>query len=472
MTQPEPPQNARADGKRPSVLIFVDLPGRDLMGDALIAHELGKLGIDCHLEPLQSWQAGIYAYEPDFVLYNHLTSEKLADYSQELRGYGVLVGCLLNEGLVYENTAREFVSKPQYDNIHCDLFLCWNDAHRDALIERAFCSPSEMARTVGCPRFDFYKEPWRRVYEAKLEKKDARPVILVNATFVLAHFQTLPKENADRFFEPWKDKIANLTDYMALVKAHFDSRGMLPGFLEELLQTGSYRIILRPHPREELAFYHDWLATLPAERRELITLEERARENPPFSSIIAADVVVNCEDCTTAMEAWLADKPTVTIALTRHPFCFTETYTRLSPLVETPATLVAAVEEALESPQQEAYSADRKEHLDRWLGHHEGDSARRAALEIKGAIEARGKRPEFPKRFGNLRKALKLRFLHMFNEPYTFQPKHYFRNRRAGREENLPMKFRSYLKSIRPSDVAEARRTLRQIDPATQPQGK
>lgn len=43
------------------------------MGDALIAHELGKLGIDCHLEPLQSWQAAVYAYEPNLVIFNHLT---------------------------------------------------------------------------------------------------------------------------------------------------------------------------------------------------------------------------------------------------------------------------------------------------------------------------------------------------------------------------------------------------------------
>ena len=471
MIQTKPHSNAQAEGKKYVALIFVDLPGRDLMGDALIAHELGKLGIDCHLEPLQSWQAGIYAYEPDFVLYNHLTTEKLANYSQELKGYGVLVGCLLNEGLAYEASVREFVSKPQYPNIHCDLFLCWNNAHRDALIEQGFCSPPEMARTVGCPRFDFYKEPWREVYESKLVKKDGRPVILVNTTFALAHFQTLPKENADRFFEPWKNKIANLTDYMALVKDNFDSRGMLPAFLEELLRTDKYRIILRPHPREELAFYHDWLATLPADQRELITLEERARETPPFASIIASDVVVNCEDCTTAMEAWLADKPTVTIALTRHPIYFTETYKRLSPVVDTPAALLAGVEEALRSPQQGDYAEKRKEHLDRWLGHHQGDSARRAALEIKAAIDSRERAPSIPKRFGNMRKALKLKFLHLFNEPYTFQPKHYLKKARNVRQEKLPVKFTSYLKSVRPNDVAEARKKLREIDPATAPKG-
>lgn len=80
-------------------VIFVDLKDRDLMGDALTAHELGKRGITCYLEPLETWQSAIHAYKPNFVLYNHLTVKHLANFSQDMKSWGVLVGCLMNEGL-------------------------------------------------------------------------------------------------------------------------------------------------------------------------------------------------------------------------------------------------------------------------------------------------------------------------------------------------------------------------------------
>lgn len=463
MTSPNssspPPQ------RKPTALIFVDLPGRDLMGDALIAHELDKLGIDCHLEPLESWQAAVYAYEPHFVLFNHLTTEKLADFSQELKQWDILVGTLLNEGLAYEKSLREFVSKPQFPNIHCDLFLCWNDAHRDMLIEHAFCTPPENTHTIGCPRFDFYKEPWAQIYKPKEPKNDDRPVLLVNTTFATAHFQNLPKEHTERFFKPWKDKVAGLEDYMAVAKAHYDNRTMLPSYLEPLLQTLEFRVILRPHPREELGFYQEWIASLPAEQRELITLETDARNNPPFTSILQSDVVLNCEDCTTAMEAWLADKPTISIALKQHPYWFTETYRRLSPIADIPENIVAKVREALAEPAQPAYKELREAHLDQWLGGHDGHSARRAAEAIRDMIVARNNKPRVPAKFSRLRKKWKLLALHAINEPYTFQPKHFLRHRLKARQEQVSIKYGSYLKSIRPSDVTQARERLRQIDP-------
>jgi surface carbohydrate biosynthesis protein len=439
------------------------------MGDALIAHELDKLGIDCHLEPLQSWQAAVYAYQPHFVLYNHLTSQKLADFTQELKNSGILVGCMLNEGLCYEKSDREFVSKKQFPDVNCDLFLTWNDSHRDCLIEHGFCTPPENVRTIGVPRFDFYKQPWSETYRPKEPKADQRPVLLVNTTFALAHFQTLPQKHADQFFEPWKDKINGLQDYMAVINAHYVSRQMLPAYLEELLKTLEYRIILRPHPREEISFYQDWLATLPADQRELITLETQSRSNPPFTSIIEADVVLNCEDCTTALEAWMADKPTISIALSQFPFWFTDTYKRLSPIADKPENIVEKVKDALAAPAQSEYTAARRAHMQKWLGGYDGRSAQRAAREIHDLIVSKNTTPRIPFTFAMVRKKWKLFVLHAFNEPYTFQPKHFIRRKFKGKQEQVSIKYRNYLKSVRPSDVTFARDQLKRLDSSTQP---
>lgn len=445
----------------PSALIFVDLPSRDFMGDALIAHELRKLGITCHLEPLQSWQSAVFAYKPNLVLFNHLTTEKLADYSQTLKGYNILVGSLLNEGLTYEASAREFVSRKQFPQLHCDLHLCWNDHHRDALIDHRFCSPPEMARTVGCPRFDFYQQPWAQIYQKEIHREDNRPVILVNTTFALAHFKTLPRENADRFFADWKDKIAGLNDYMAVVDSHYDGRNMLPPFLEQILDTGEYRIILRPHPREELGFYDQWFDTLPPDQRSLISLSVN---EPPFRPILASDLVLNCEDCTTSMEAWLARKPTLTIALAQHPYFYTETYKRLSPIVDQPSMIVEEIRNALQAPEQSHYQPLREAHLKEWLYSSDGRSARRAAEEIAALIRKRNNTPKIPFSFRGWRQKLKLLTLHAFDEPYTFQPKHFLRRRLDKSGGQHTIKYRNYLKSIRPSQVREGRLELEDLE--------
>lgn len=65
----------------------------------------------------------------------------LADFSQELKEWNVLVGCLMKEGLLYFPGERTFCAKRQDEHMHCDLYLTWNDVHRAELIEHSFCTP-------------------------------------------------------------------------------------------------------------------------------------------------------------------------------------------------------------------------------------------------------------------------------------------------------------------------------------------
>jgi len=62
--------------QKPSVVYLIDHKGRDLMGAALIAYHLEKLGIVCHMEPLQSWRSSLPAWKPNLILFNHLLSKE------------------------------------------------------------------------------------------------------------------------------------------------------------------------------------------------------------------------------------------------------------------------------------------------------------------------------------------------------------------------------------------------------------
>lgn len=432
------------------------------MGDALIAHHLEQKGVTCYLEPLETWQSAIHAYKPHFVLYNHLTVKHLADFSQKMKSWGILVGCLMNEGLLYGDSARLFSSKRQHSHMHCDLYLTWNDVHRKELIKHEFCSPPEMARTVGCPRFDFYKNPWSQVYQ-KQRHSDGLPVILVNATFALAHYYTMPREDADRFFEPWVNKIEEVKDYWELIEAQYKGREGTPHYIERIIKSGKYRVILRPHPREELSFYKDWIDSMTEEEQSRVSL---STNEPPPVAIFKSDIVINCEDCTTSMEAWLAGKPTLTIALAQHPYWFTETYKRLSPIAYSPEELDAMIPEALDSPDQPDYASLRQAHLEKWLYSTDGKCAERAADEISTLIKERNHTPRIPFSMRGLWKKCKLLTLKSFNEPYRSRPKHILRRLFSNKQEQVSMRYRDYLKSIRRSDAEEAMQKLATLDMA------
>jgi surface carbohydrate biosynthesis protein len=450
-------------------VIFVDLKDRDLMGDALIAYHLEKRGVRCYLEPLETWQAAIYAYKPHFVLYNHLTAKHLADFSIKLKRWGVLVGCLLNEGLCYGKMGRLFCSKKQHAPMHCDLYLAWNDAHRDELIEQGFCTPPEMARTIGCPRFDFYREPWSQVYQQEKHASEP-PVVLVNATFALAHYYTMPREDADKFFEPWVNKVDGIDcNYWNLVEAHFYGRQRTPEFINPLIKSGKYLIVLRPHPREELTFYKEWIASLSAEEQSRVTLSNN--ESPPVA-ISRSDIVINCEDCTTSMETWLAGKPTITIALEQHSYWFTETYKKLSPIAYQPEELDGMIQTALAAPAQSEYRALRQSHLETWLHATDGKSAVRAADEITTLIKQRDFTPHIPFSIRGFWKKWKLFILKALNEPYRSRPKHILRRLLSSKQEQVSIRYRNYLKSIRRSDADEAmQKLMRAYDSSTPKSG-
>lgn len=443
-------------------VIYVDLKDRDLMGDALIAHHLEKRGVTCYLEPLETWRSAVHAYQPHFVLFNHLTVEHLADFSQELKDWGVLVGCLMNEGLLYFPGERKFCSEKQHEHMHCDLYLTWNDVHREELIKHNFCTPPEMAHTIGCPRFDFYKEPWRRIYQQK-RHDDGLPVILVNATFALAHYYTMPREDADRFFEPWVNKIDEVKDYWALIEAQYKGRERMPDYIRPLISSGKYRVIIRPHPREELAFYQEWFASMSPEEQSRVSL---STNEPPPVAIFKSDIIINCEDCTTSMEAWLAGRPTLTIALEQNPYWFSETYKRLSPIAYAPDELDGMIHTALAVPLQPDYHALRQEHLETWLHSTDGKSAKRAAEEIATLIKEKDLTPRIPFSLRHFWKKWKLLILKAFNEPYRSRPKHILRRLFSNKQEQVSIRYRDYLKSIRRSDSEEAMQKLAMVESA------
>jgi len=444
---------------RSSVVILIDLKKRDLMGASLIALHLEKLGIQAHLEPIESWRSCIYAWKPDMIVFNHLLHRHVTALSADLHRWGVLVGCLLNEGLALSESQRTYLSEPQYPDVHCDLFLAWNKPHEDRLRETALVSPPENAVAVGVPRFDFYHHPWSSYYQRP--RKSDRTSVLLNTTFALSHFyERTPAERETLYRSLGNGKIPEALDYNQMIDDHYQSRARVVDYLQPLLASDRYDITLRPHPREDVAFYQRLVAGLPAGQRARIVIEA---EDPVFSAILNHDIILNCEDCTTSAESWVAGKPTLTLTFTQNPVFFTELYASCSPQVNDPDALIEAISHELANPEQTDFQKPRQAYLDKWLFKNDGQSSLRAAQEIQRVLQEKKPAPRLPPSFSGTRRGLKVRFFRLFNEPGHTKFKHMIKRALAGDRGKMSIRYRDYLKAIRPGDVREAMSRLRAI---------
>jgi surface carbohydrate biosynthesis protein len=440
------------------VVILVDNRRRDLMGAALIAHHLDGLGVDCHLEPLETYRAVLDAYRPDLILFNHLTAGHLVDYSQRLDRLGVLTAVLSNEGILYDPEVLRFNAGRYHRGAHIDLFLCWNEAHRAALAESGFGARTRL-EVVGVPRFDFYFEPWASLFRTAPRPRGPRPRVLLCTNFVFARYRDLPPERADRLFAPWKDRIPQYRDYRSLIETNYQARGRFLAFAAALLAADRFDLTLRPHPGEDPAVYQAWLDARPATLRPGIRME---RERNITGLILDTDLAVSCETCTTSLESWIAGRPTVELALLRHPVFFHAEHAALNPLCERPEDLAEVVAAQLRAPAQPAFAEGRRRHLARWCASPDGTSSARVAAAIAAAIDARPGRDWSGLDWRDRRRAVRLRALRRLGLPYNYDPLLGVKRRVLG-DGRISKKLQTRQKTITPADVAQARSLLRRL---------
>ena len=437
-----------------SVVLLVDSKTRDLPVATLIAHHLRMQGITAWLEPLEAYQGVLAAHRPELILFNHLTANHLARYSQRLAELGVLTAVLPNEGIMYDPDDLRFNAGKFHPSAHIDCFFCWNTPHADALREAGFDRRTRI-EVVGVPRFDFYFEPWSRLFRRPAARARSRPQILFCTNFVTAKFWEPPREQGDKFFAAWQDRIPLYRNYWAAIEAHFKGRARSLDFLRAILADGRYDVVLRPHPREEIGFYEEFLARLPAPQRERVTLQAASSIT---ELILDCDLELSIETCTTAMESWIAGKPTLEIVLERHPLWHIRDQAVCGLACDRPEKLVPLIEQSLAAPPQPELAARRRGHLAKWCAAPDGTSSERLARVIAEAV--RQKRPTDWSRLTatDHRRATKLRALRRLGHAYHYDP--FMPLKRALFASRYAIKDHAYRKSIKPGDVTAAQAEL------------
>lgn len=443
----------REESKR--VVMLVDNRRRDLPAATLMAYQLEQEGVTCHLEPLEAYQGVLAAHRPHLIIFNHLTAFHLEQYSKRLAQMGVKTAVLLNEGILYDEGTMKFNAGKFHNKAHIDFYYCWNEPHRQALIAEGFGETTTI-EVVGVPRFDFYKRPWSRIFEStETGTPRKRPQVLVCSNFVCSKFGDLPKEEGDKFFAAWADRIPLYADYWKSIKSQHRSRAKFFDFLDALVAANEFDIVLRPHPNEAHPLYHEWYARQSAATKEYVTLDLKTNVT---TRILGCDLEISCETCTTAIEAWIAGKPTVELTFEKNPLWYHEEHGVANVACGDPAEFVDTVRQQLADFDPASPPPARVEHLRKWCSNIEGTSCQTFAKAVARGLKDVSE-PDWSQLTGSdRRRALKLRLMQALGFPYHFNP--FLPIKAMLRPQKYAIKKFAYGKSIRPKDVSEMRHKI------------
>jgi surface carbohydrate biosynthesis protein len=420
----------------------------------LIAFHLRKRGIECHLEPLEADRAVVAAYKPDMIIFNHLAASHLVAYSKRLAEMGVVVAVLPNEGIYYDDDQARFYAGRHHNNAHIDYFFCWNERHR-AMIQEQGHFRDTAVEVVGVPRFDYYFKPWSNVVYQPAPRTSERPKILLCTNFGTAPYFELPRQFADKLFAPWAGRIPIYTEYWKSIEAQWRSRKRFYDHFKAIVDADKYEILLRPHPMENPAFYQNWIDALPPEQQQHVSLDGTANITP---LILDCDLQISCETCTTALESWIANKPTIELTFDKDPLWFHPTQAKANVPCDNSALLSGLIDQQLTQPLDPAIRDARIQHLATWCSAPDGTSSEQIADVVENALKT-SKRHNWSKlTMDDHRKAIKLKGLRGLGLAYHFDP--FLALKKTLFAEKYAVKDFTYRKSIKPRDVAFAKARL------------
>ncbi|MGE3591196.1 MAG: surface carbohydrate biosynthesis protein [Arcobacter sp.] len=232
------------------------------------------------------------------------SSSIMEEKFRKIRSYGHKVVVHDEEGFVQMNWDDYRKTRIDFDTLkYIDKYLCWGNEQFKA-IEKSKNSINKNLNIVkvGHPRIDLLKNPIRNY---NFNKSNNSKVILVNTK--LAEYNHRQGENA------WIDIMKNhkMLQDESFIKLKMDQVSYKKSLMECYINlinsiSGKYKdckIILRPHPVENIDKWKELTNNL-----ENVTV---TNEKPIGYWIHQSDVVIHT-GCTTALEAFIMDKPVIT----------------------------------------------------------------------------------------------------------------------------------------------------------------
>jgi surface carbohydrate biosynthesis protein len=264
---------------------------------------------------------------------DHLVWDFKARQLRLAKNLGMKVVVLPTEGFhKTKDEALRIAGKLTHTSHMVDCHFAWGDFVRDAVLEEQLAREDQI-HTIGCPRFDFYSEPYlslmrpRAEFLAKLGIRNPEaPVVLwaTNTTYASRSQRKIYRRHVNRGSLP-KGEVQS---YLEDGRTQFHATSSL--IVELARRHPDWNFVIKVHPAE---WINPYVEMVKGKDNLYLGFDAPIRE-----FLYHCDVLLQ-RGCTTGTEAWMLNKPVLEAELGKY---------HLHPLDEYVAGnhLVTSVDEA------------------------------------------------------------------------------------------------------------------------------
>lgn len=340
-------------------------------------------------------------HRPDVVVWNHVQEASKQSLAREVVASGALVVLLPTEGLptMLRHRSLKDVSMCGIDLSSVTRFLFWSDYVKDAFLRFNSSLSIDSAVSTGAARFDVYHKSNSWLLSEKsfvrrgLQIANNDRVALLATNFVQAKFL----RNCDHLVAEIKKHTApNRTalEEMDLrnraemfIREDFESRNIFLASVTRIArEVDDLILLIKPHPQEDFLFYERWIGRQCAEIKTKVRL---IKDMQIWDCINICDVEIS-RSCTTAVESWLLEKPTIDFQLNPSDYYVSDEHASGSLVAKSLDQLVSQIKFCLDNPRKVCsdLSEKRSEFIGRWFYKPDGLATFRVANEIDRVAKA------------------------------------------------------------------------------------
>ncbi|MCZ8312834.1 MAG: hypothetical protein O9320_18460 [Magnetospirillum sp.] len=379
------------------IILVCDHKWRDLPPLAAIKLHLERRGCKVWIYAVRDALAMIPMIAPDCVVLNHFWGDRYQNLARQLRAEGTVVVVLPTEGAgrpIFHEVDRGDVT----DYSLVDRLYSWGRRNSDAMLARGAISPGNLV-TSGCPRTDFYRAPLmgavtkREVFAAEHGFNPAKPILTWATQFPHA---VVRQDQA----EQWQIYCRSMVDFG--VDQCFKTIGVdfriLPEYHRNLRDKSTevffkfaranpnLQLVLKPHPNEDRAYYEAGIADAGVSNVRF------CRVDYMWNVLHSTDILLH-RHCTTAVEAWLWNRPTIEFATIPDEFMAWPEREAGSHVARDLTELQDLVEQFLAGYRIEPQTrALREQYIRDWFGEPDGRRCEEIAIDLAALTRARARR--------------------------------------------------------------------------------
>ena len=296
------------------ILLLTEFKFRDLPGMAYLKVVLERrYGHRVMLAPGANNDTLDGVFRPDLVVFPFLWSPANVARARALRERGVAIAVILTEGhSLFEGGLAQVAGKFT-DLSVTDLYFVWNEQIHER-IRRYGTLPEERVVRAGVQRFDFYRPPLtklhasREAFCAKYGLDPRRQIITCATNFGFVRLAGSPSEIAatqKKYEDEGLAQFALYSDIVRVVQREVETRDLVAQTCLRIAAVfPDVTLVVKPHPSEPPRWYEELFA---AAGLKNVTVVHR---EVIWDVLNASDVHLH-RSCTTGVEAWLLDKPTI-----------------------------------------------------------------------------------------------------------------------------------------------------------------